>query len=329
MSELEQQLADAGLGRVASKLVLLARETVRLTAISHEEEPTSRLGGRPNLAPDLTWPEWDEEPLAFVAQLDLAATPEIVGLDLPRSGALYFFHRFLRPARATKERIGRNPATGEVIRIPARKAAKSRLAKMSDHRNFRVLYSAERLANLPLCGFPKELEAEYRYQGVRLDARTAEFSMPFPDDPVLRPLCLKHEEQERYLSFVLQLMESRETFPDRAESDIGEHAVGGHPNYIQHDPRLRAELITTGLYPRIQGRGRNPATGESVTSREDEPSLEKAEAAMQNWQSLLLVDSEQSADILWGDMGRLYYLIRKDDLQKRAFENVWMEFDCY
>jgi uncharacterized protein YwqG len=332
MSELEQRLTDAGLGRVSSQLALLARETVRLTAIKDEEEPTSRLGGRPNLAPDLTWPEWDEEPLAFVAQLDLASIPEIAGLDLPRSGALYFFYRVLRHAPNRKARIGRNPTTGEVIEIPARKVAKSGVAmaaKSSDRRNFRVLYSAERLAKLPLCGFPNELEDEYRYQGVRLEAGTAELSMPFPSDPVLWRLCLKREEQEQYLGFVRQLMESRETFRGRAGSDIGEHAVGGYPNYIQHDPRLRAELIATGLYPRVKGRGRNPATGESVISKEDEPLLEKAEAAMQDWQSLFLVDSEQSTDILWGDMGHLYYLIRKDDLQKRAFEDVWMEFDCY
>jgi uncharacterized protein YwqG len=331
MSELERQLTDNGLGRVASKLVLLARETVRLTAVNCEEEPTSRLGGRPNLAPDLSWPEWDEDPLPFVAQLDLAAIPEIAGLDLPRSGVLYFFYRVLRPARDRKERIGRNPVTGEVIRIPARKAAKSRgakAAKSSDRRNFRVLYSAERLAKLPLYEFPNELEDDYRYQGIRLEAGTAELSMPFPNDPGLSPLCLKHEEQEQYLSFVRQLMESRETTPGRTESDAGEHAVGGYPDYIQHDPRLRSELITTGIYPRIEGRGRNPATGESVTSKEDEPLLEKAEAAMQDWQSLFLVDSERSADIVWGDMGRLYYLIRKDHLKKRAFENVWMEFDC-
>ncbi len=329
MSELEQQLTDAGLGRVASKLALLARETVRLTAANYEEEPTSRLGGRPNLAPNLTWPEWDEEPLAFVAQLDLAAIPKIAGLDSPRSGALYFFHRFLRPARATRERIGRNPVTGAVIRIPARKAAKSQVAKISDRRNFRVLYSAERLAKLLLHGFPNELEDGYRYEGIRLEAGTAELSMPFPNDPALGPLRLKHKEQEQYLGFVRQLMESRETISDRAEGGTGEHAVGGYPNYIQHDPRLRSELIATGLYPRIEGRGRNPATGESIISKEDEPLLEKAEAAMEDWQSLFLVDSEQSADIVWGDMGRLYYLIRKEDLRKRAFEKVWMEFDCY
>jgi nucleoid DNA-binding protein len=271
--------------------------------------------------------------LVFVAQLDLAAIPEITGLDLPRSGALYFFYHMLQPTRNRKARIGRNPATGEVIKVPARKVAKSRVAKAAEsskRRNFRVLYSAGRLANLPLCGFPNELEDEYRYQGVRFEAGTAELSMPFPNDPVLSPLCLTRDEQEQYLSFVRQLMESRERFRGRAGSDTGEHAVGGYPDYIQPpDPRLRAELITTGLYPRVQGRGRNPATGESISSKEDEPLLEKAEAAMQDWQSLFVVDSEQSADILWGDMGRLYYLIRKDDLQKRAFENVWIEFDCY
>jgi hypothetical protein len=97
MCELERRLTDAGLGRVASKLALFARETVRLTAIKYEEEPTIRLGGRPNLAPDLTWPEWDNEPLAFVAQLDLTAIPEIAGLDLPRSGALYFSTGYCAP----------------------------------------------------------------------------------------------------------------------------------------------------------------------------------------------------------------------------------------
>jgi uncharacterized protein YwqG len=332
MSELEQRLTDAGLGRVASNLAPLARETVRLIATEFEEEPTSRLGGRPNLAPDLPWPEWDEEPLAFVAQLDLAAIPGIAGLDLPGSGALYFFYRAPQPTRSRKARIGRNPVTGEVIKIPARKVAQSRAAKAansSDRRNFRVLYSAGRLAKLPLYAFPNELEEEYRYQGVRLEAGTPGLSMPFPNDPVLWLLCLTREEQEQYLSFFRQLMESRETFRRGAEVTPGEHAVGGYPDYIQHDPRLHAELITTGLYPRIQGRGRNPVTGESITSKEDEPLLEKAEVAMQDWHSLFLVDPEQSADILWGDMGRLYYLIRKADLQKRAFENVWMESDCY
>jgi uncharacterized protein YwqG len=332
MNEVAQQLTDAGLGRVAFKLALLARERVCLTAFKEEEEPTSRLGGRPNLAPDLAWPEWGEEPLAFVAQLDLAAIPEIAGLDLPRSGALYFFYRVLQHAQNRRPRVGRNPVTGEVIKIPAKKVAKSqgaKASKSSGRPNFRVLYSAERLAELPLYGFPNELEEEYRYRGVSLEAGTAELSMPFPNDPVLWPLCLVREEQEQYLSFIRQLAESRETFRGRAGSDIGEHAVGGYPNYIQRDPRLGAELVASGLYPRVEVRDRNPATGESITSKDDESLLEEAEAAMQDWQSLFLVDSEQSADILWGDMGRLYYLIRKDDLQKGAFENVWMEFDCH
>jgi uncharacterized protein YwqG len=291
MSELEQRLTDAGLGRVASKLALLASETVRLTAIKHEEEPTSRLGGRPNLAPNLTWPEWDEEPLAFVAQLDLAAIPEIAGFNLPRSGALYFFYRVMRHARTFKARIGRNPATGEVIKIPARKVAKSQIAnpaKSSDRRNFRVLLAIElhpdvlEGALLQVVLTNQIIEASHVAPNdvgrlLRIDqeerlpilhgslglfqqrlvflggdgfASGGISSAALDNDPALWPLCLEREEQALYLSFVRQLMESRETFRGRAGSDIGEHALGGYPNYIQHDPRLRAELITTGLYPR-------------------------------------------------------------------------------
>jgi uncharacterized protein YwqG len=52
-------------------------------------------------------------------------------------------------------------------------------------------------------------------------------------------------------------------------------------------------------------------------------------AEAQDWQLLLLVDSEQGTGILWGDVGQLYYVIRKDDLRQRKFENAWMVFDCY
>ncbi len=211
----------------------------------------------------------------------------------------------------------------------AAKPRGAKAAKISERRNFRVLYSAERLAKLPLQEFPDELEDEYRYQGFGLEAGGVELSIPFPNDPALRALGLTPAEQEQYLSFARQWMASRATLSGSDGSKTGEHAVGGYPDYIQHDPRLRAELITTGLYPRVQGRGRNPATGESIPSKEDEPLLEKAEGAMQDWHSLFQVDSEQSAGILWGDMGRLYYLIRGDDLRSRTFENVWMEFDCY
>jgi uncharacterized protein YwqG len=125
MIDLEPRLIEAGLGRVASGLAPLARESVRLTAVEFEERATCRLGGRPNLSPQLSWPVSNGTPLAFIAQLDLAALPEISGLDLPRSGARYFFWQLYESARNVKDRG-----------------------------TFRVLYTGEVIDPLPLHGFP-------------------------------------------------------------------------------------------------------------------------------------------------------------------------------
>lgn len=53
----------------------------------------SRLGGDPDLPPDVEWPRWRDVPIPFVAQIDLSELPSIAGRELlPESGRLYFFH---------------------------------------------------------------------------------------------------------------------------------------------------------------------------------------------------------------------------------------------
>ena len=47
------------------------------------------------------------------------------------------------------------------------------------------------------------------------------------------------------------------------------------------------------------------------------------------WELLLQVDSDEANGMMWGDMGRLYFLIHRDDLQARRFEKAWMIWDCY
>lgn len=53
----------------------------------------SKLGGLPNVPAGFVWPTWKDRPLAFLAQLDLAALPHPENLPLlPADGMLYFFH---------------------------------------------------------------------------------------------------------------------------------------------------------------------------------------------------------------------------------------------
>lgn len=73
--------------------------------------------------------------------------------------------------------------------------------------------------------------------------------------------------------------------------------IGGYPNPVQYDG------ITAGAA--------------SI--------MEKGSA--NEWELLLEVDSKLG--FMWGDAGRLYFCIHKDDLAKAKFSDVWMDFQCH
>jgi uncharacterized protein YwqG len=46
------------------------------------------------------------------------------------------------------------------------------------------------------------------------------------------------------------------------------------------------------------------------------------------WRLLLQVDSDQDAGMLWGDVGRIYYWIRAQDLAARRLGQAWLILQC-
>jgi uncharacterized protein YwqG len=92
--DLMRLAADAGLIRHVEAVVALARRSVRLVPGDGSATPgsRSRLGGAPDLPVGAVWPSWDEEPLTFLAQLDLAQASAL-GLEpsLPSQGVLLIF----------------------------------------------------------------------------------------------------------------------------------------------------------------------------------------------------------------------------------------------
>ena len=69
------------------------------------------------------------------------------------------------------------------------------------------------------------------------------------------------------------------------------HKIGGYAYFTQEDPRYSA------------------------------PSSE-------NWLLLLQIDTDNAADIMWGDAGVGGFFIREDDLRKRDFSHVIYNWDC-
>jgi uncharacterized protein YwqG len=93
---------------------------------------------------------------------------------------------------------------------------------------------------------------------------------------------------------------------DAAESDVyGEifaqvcpteetiHRMGGYPNLVQY-----GDLERTGA----------------------------PDAA--DWKLLLQLDSDRDVGLLWGDAGRLFFMIREKDLKSLSFEKAWMDWQC-
>jgi uncharacterized protein YwqG len=94
------------------------------------------------------------------------------------------------------------------------------------------------------------------------------------------------------------------------------HRCGGHPQEIQGDMRLQCQLVANGLYCGNETGYKDPRRA----------SLEPGAA---DWQLLLQFDSDERLGWMWGDAGRVYFWIRRQDLASADFEGAWAVLQCY
>src|SRR5262245_18308358 len=132
-------------------------------------------------------------------------------------------------------------------------------------------------------------------------------TLPGYDSPLLDHLALTEAEQDRYFENVLQHLNS-------AGGKVY-HQLGGYAEPIQNDMQLECQLTTNDIY-----------CGDP-TGYQD-PRRTALEAGQADWRLLLQVDSDDNANMMWGDAGRLYYWIRRQDLAARRFHDAWLIFQC-
>ncbi len=99
------------------------------------------------------------------------------------------------------------------------------------------------------------------------------------------------------------------------------HRLLGKPEIIQNPMEKECQMVTNGI----------PwGTTEWFTDPEMRKRGEALlESAPDEWRLLLQVDSDFDADMMWGDIGRLYFWIRDEDLKKRDFSRCWMILQNY
>ncbi len=121
--------------------------------------------------------------------------------------------------------------------------------------------------------------------------------------------------------------EQREAY-DRVASEVAGvdldgvpfHHLLGYPQLVQDDMRGECQLASNGIYC-----GR-PEDYQSARAKE------LLKTATADWRLLLQLDTEDTADTgpgwMWGDVGRIYFWIRTDDLRARRFDRVWLVLQC-
>jgi uncharacterized protein YwqG len=112
---------------------------------------------------------------------------------------------------------------------------------------------------------------------------------------------------------VADTMEETEDFDDFAVI----HKLLGYANVIQSDMLLECEMVSKGVYC-----GAPP----DVSDEE----LAKHEENRHNWQLLLQLCTieDEGFEMMWGDCGRIYFFIKKEDLQKLNFDDCWLVLQC-
>ena len=94
------------------------------------------------------------------------------------------------------------------------------------------------------------------------------------------------------------------------------HQIGGYPYALQGaDMYLDCEIVSKGFCE---------DTAEYAKER-----YKIIEENKSDWILLLQIDSDENYDMMWGDSGMLYFWIKKQDLEAKNFENVWMILQCY
>lgn len=295
----------------------------------------SRLGGRPDLPPDFEWPSWEGKPQAFLAQIHLDALPAGGPPErelLPASGRLYFFYDQEQRTWGFDPRDrGSFLVAFSDAPTDSLKTAPPATGLTGDADAGRDVTAFESLDTVPEFDSPalESLDLSQSELGLytrivtdaEIDSGLVEVDDPFeivridqdgPDDEAMNGF--QDGDEGDHEAFACE--DDDAEFDDRSTvSLVPLHQMFGHARSIQGSMQHKCELVRAGLY-----------CGDS-TGYED-PRAEGLKARWDDWVLLLQLDSDDDLGWCWGDVGRLYFWIRRADLQAHRFDQAWLILQC-
>jgi uncharacterized protein YwqG len=96
------------------------------------------------------------------------------------------------------------------------------------------------------------------------------------------------------------------------------HRLLGHPQLVQNPMERECQFASNGIY----------CGGASYQSHEAER-IQRLEAGAADWRLLLQIDTDEDGPgWMWGDVGRIYFWVKQQDLAALRFTDVWLIFQC-
>lgn len=213
-ARLYRQLVDAGLARMAENIAQLARPCIPIGTTPSDDSTlpvgASKFGGLADVPLHFSWPHWNDQPLAFLGQINLAAIAKnAMAAPLPSRGLLSFFYD------REQSTWGFDP---------------------NDKGSWRVYLFPNDSLRRTAPPMPVPEAIGYAACGLSFDEG---LTLPGWESLYLPRLNLTDVERDRYCKFDA----------DEA-SDKGGHQLLGHPKEIQGDTQLECQLATNSLHDR-------------------------------------------------------------------------------
>ncbi len=278
---------------IKKELLKTARNSIRLTVGGKTDEivGATRFGGRPDVPEDFLWCRYEGEG-TFDSEV--------------KSRPLSFIAQFNMEQMSKYDTDELLPKTGVLSFFYELETMK--WGYDPDDKGCARVYWFPDTEKLRTADFPEDLDFDYRLPALKITAKA-------------------ERSYQSYEDFLLQrekLIENWEDF-EAAQKSLGIDESGvitkllGWANPIQGNMTTECELVSRGYY-----------LGEGVS---DVTRLDMQEAEQwsgEDWLPLFQLDTVTDGDfqLMFGDCGRIYYYIRRDDLKARNFDNIWLILQC-
>lgn len=298
IEELKIKLGANGLEKYFERLQPLLRNAIRLYQRKADENDIAigqtKIGGKPDLPDEISW----------VTETNVVKTTEKKFLIFSTTKeetitkSLSFIAQINLSETSTFDKENLLPKTGMLYFFYSAEQEVWGF-EHKDKNKFKVIYWDGNLSALKRTDFPNDLPEYACFVPCSVEIKS-EISLP----------SYGHEVYEEFADG------EDDKFWEEVYNDENLNKLLGYSDNIQNEMELECELVTNGLY-----------CGDP--SGYNDPRAKALEPNAKNWRLLLQIDSNDENEMMWGDCGRLYFWIKKDDLLNKQFEKSWFSLQCY